>query len=121
MFIDLFSRFGDGVLRGEKQEEQLRINEINDIIRGWASLSEEERNDTISQHNLSSEEIDRVEKLSRKIERYKDVVKDDRENDDDEILRIMRASVGKNVGNNESTRAQISKPHDRLPNKNIES
>ncbi len=121
MFIDLFSRFGDGVLRGEKQEEQLRINEINDIIRGWASLSEEERNDTISQHNLSSEEIDRVEKLSRKIERYKDVVKDDRENDDDEILRIMRASVGKNVGNNESTRAQIRKPHDRLPNKNIES
>lgn len=74
MFIDLYSRFDHGVLRGEEQEEQLRINMINDIIRRWPNLSEEEKIDIIKGNKITKEEFRKIQVTSEQIQKYKAMI-----------------------------------------------
>lgn len=114
IFIDLYSRFNNGAIMGAEQSEQLRVNLLNEIIRKWPSLTNEERNDVINSNSITSQEVSRISSTSEQIEKYKKMIELDEKHTDANITAIMRASVGENVGNNEEVRHELHRQQEKL-------
>lgn len=67
IFLDLYSKFDDGILLGENEPQMKRRQVLNDIIRRWYFLGGEERRQVLSQYQVTDEEQQHIEDLSNKI------------------------------------------------------
>ena len=109
MFIDLYGRFNSGILMGQQQEEEQRSILLNNITRNWPNLNEEQRNKVLEDNEITNEEQKFIETTSNMIEGFKELIKEESENKDEEITQIMRNTVRENVQTNKEVREEFRK------------
>ena len=67
IFLDLYSKFKDGILLGENEPQMKRRQVLSDIVRKWYFLGEDERVQILSQHQVTDKEQQQIEELSNQI------------------------------------------------------
>ena len=75
MYLELYKKFDNGIALGENQFETLRREELNNITRKWYYLTDEERKSAITQSHVTNGEQENIVNLSRKINKYKNMIK----------------------------------------------
>ena len=74
MYLELYKKFDNGIALGENQFETLRREELNNITRKWYYLTDEERKSAITQSHVTNGEQENIVNLSRKINKYKNMI-----------------------------------------------
>lgn len=75
IFLDLYSKFQSGIMLGEKQPQLTRKNLLNEIIRKWYYLGQEERDRILLDNGVTDEEKEMIIDLSSKIVKHKNMLK----------------------------------------------
>ena len=71
IFLDLYSRYENGVLMGEEQPEYKRRKEINEITKKWYYLGQQDRKNVIKKNKITRKEAEKIQDISREILSYK--------------------------------------------------
>lgn len=74
MYLELYKKFDNGIALGENQFETQRREKINNITRKWYYLTEEDRKKVITQNHVTNREQGDIINLSRKINKYKNMI-----------------------------------------------
>ena len=74
MYLELYKKFNNGIALGDNQSEIQRREEINNITRKWYNLTEEDRKRIITQNLVTNGELEDIINLSRKINKYKNMI-----------------------------------------------
>lgn len=75
IFLDLYSKFDDGIMLGDNQPEAQRRNVLNDITRKWYYLGTDDRKRILSENNVNDVERKMIIDISSKIIKYKGMIK----------------------------------------------
>mgnify|MGYP005786387047 FL=1 len=75
IFLDLYSKFENGIMLGEEQPLMKRRNLLNDITKKWYYLGQEERENVLADNGVTDEEKKMIMDLSSKIVKYKSMLK----------------------------------------------
>ncbi len=75
IFLDLYSKFQNGILMGEEQSQIKRRNFLSGIIRKWYYLGQEERESVLTDNGVTDEEKEMIIDLSSKIVKHKNMLK----------------------------------------------
>ena len=75
MYLELYQKFDNGIALGENQFETQRREKINTITRKWYYLTEDDRKKVITQNHVTNGEQGDIINLSRKINKYKNMIR----------------------------------------------
>lgn len=75
IFLDLYSKFQNGKMLGEEQPQTKRRNLLNEITRKWYYLGQEERENILTDNEVTDEEKKMIIDLSNKIVKHKNMLK----------------------------------------------
>jgi len=75
IFLDLYGRYRGKIVFGENEPEAKRKSVINEITRKWYYLTSRERNETLKDNEVSTEEENTITELSSKIVKYKNMLR----------------------------------------------
>lgn len=75
IFLDLYSKFQNGIMLGEEQPQMKRRNLLNGITRKWYYLGQEERESVLTDNGVTDEEKKMIIDLSSKIVKHKNMLK----------------------------------------------
>ena len=75
IFLDLYSKFQNGKLLGEEQPQMKRRNLLKEITRKWYYLGQKERENILTDNEVTDEEKKKIVDLSNKIVKHKNMLK----------------------------------------------
>ncbi len=75
IFLDLYSKFQNGKMLGEEQPQMKRRNLLNEITRKWYYLGQKERENILTDNEVTDEEKKIIIDLSNKIVKHKNMLK----------------------------------------------
>ncbi len=75
IFLDLYSKFQNGIMLGEEHPQKKRRNLLNGITRKWYYLRQEERESVLTDNGVTDEEKKMIIDLSSKIVKHKNMLK----------------------------------------------
>ena len=75
IFLDLYSKFQNGKMLGEEQPQMKRRNLLNEITRKWYCLGQKERENILTDNEVTDEEKKKIIDLSNKIVKHKNMLK----------------------------------------------
>lgn len=74
IFLELYSKFENGIMLGQEQTQMKRKNILNGIIKKWYYLGQAEREDILSENGVTDEEKEMIMELSSKIVQHKSML-----------------------------------------------
>ena len=74
IFLDLYSNFENGKLLGENESQMIRRYKLNEIIRKWYNLGQNDREIILSENKVTKEEQQQIEYLSSQIVKHKNML-----------------------------------------------
>ena len=75
IFLDLYSKFQNGKMLGEEQPQMKRRSLLNEITRKWYYLGQKERENILTDNEVTDEEKKIIIDLSNKIVKHKNMLK----------------------------------------------
>lgn len=75
IFLELYRDFDNGIRLGENEPTTKRRNLLNEIIKRWYYLGQEERESILADNEVTSEEAQMIADTSSKIIKYKGMLK----------------------------------------------
>ena len=75
IFLDLYSKFQNGKMLGEEQPQMKRKSLLNEITRKWYYLGQKERENILTDNEVTDEEKKIIIDLSNKIVKHKNMLK----------------------------------------------
>lgn len=102
IFLDLYKKFNYGVLLAQNEPQLIKRNIINEHIRNWGQMTEQEKEEVKQKY---PEDYEDIVKTFEDIQGYKELLKVYRK--DQEIISRMKGTVHEHVGEIAETRAEL--------------